>query len=176
MLPHLSPTSGGLTGSPVAVPPPPHFRPALAVSSAQLGPRIPPAVGNTAARKAGLRYEAQVVDYFSAAFGQMFFAHTSIHFRDLNGARTCVPDGLVLTDDGWIVIVEIKSQHMPEAWWQLRKLYEPVVRVAFRTSKVAVLEVVKTYDPSMPFPERVTLHDDLDDLRREDFGVFRWKR
>ena len=70
--------------------------------------------------------------------------------------RWCQTDGLFAHPlEGLIVVVEIKYQHTPDAWFQLRELYEPVVRKAFGPAwTVALLEVVKWYDPSTFFPER----------------------
>lgn len=70
--------------------------------------------------------------------------------------RWCQTDGLLIQPQGGLItIVEIKYQHTPDAWFQLRELYEPVVRRAFGPAwEVALLEVVKWYDPSTFFPER----------------------
>lgn len=74
-------------------------------------------------------------------------------------------------------MVEIKFQHMPEAWWQLRKLYQPALEFKLRRP-VFVLEVCKSYDPAMPFPEPIELVENLWEFcnaPRKVFGVFQWK-
>lgn len=95
------------------------------------------------------------------------------------GPRNAFPDGLMLLDDR-TVIVEIKRQHMPEAWWQLRRHYQ-VVLEKYRPKPVQVLEVVKEFDLQMPFPEDDFLLFENDFLGKflelpvEKFGVMLWK-
>lgn len=90
--------------------------------------------------------------------------------------RWCQPDGLLLDlYAGRIVIVEIKYQHTPDAWWQVRQLYQPVVRSAFGPDwDIRACEVVKWYDPAIGFPEPVALAKDPA-LVRDTFGVHIWK-
>jgi hypothetical protein len=75
-----------------------------------------------------------------------------------------IPDGLYFNIGGFATIFEIKSQHMPEAWWQLRKLYEPVVRQLPFVNGTSCVEVTRSYDPSMGFPEPVLVVHDFDSL------------
>lgn len=63
------------------------------------------------------------------------------------------PDGLLLLPDR-TVIFEVKSQHMPEAWWQLRRHYQLVME-QYRVQPVQCIEVVKSFDAAMPFPEKI---------------------
>jgi len=93
-----------------------------------------------------------------------------------------VPDGIVVYDDR-ILVFEIKFQHMPEAWWQLVKLYRPVLE-AYKPVPVVTVEVCRSYDPAQPFPEHVVLinPDSLMELRKMDIGkaaasfwVVKWK-
>lgn len=112
--------------------------------------------GNTEARKAGLRYEGTVIEYLEDLAKHSkrgFCEQPALRFRDDNGWRIVVPDALLISDVD-IILVEIKIQHMPEAWWQLRRLYEPVVLNRY-LRPVRVLEIVKSFDASMPFPEPV---------------------
>lgn len=167
---------------PIEVPPPPRFKPI--VGSVQVAhytalPLKPP-VGDTAARKAGLRYEEKVQTYLSSTFPGSYKPSPQISFKDMGGWRTCVPDG-ILVGQGIepIFVFEVKSQHMPEAWWQLRRLYEPVLRVMYRTRPIVCVEVVRSFDPSMPFPERFTrvekLLNFIADASGGEFGVHRWR-
>ena len=78
------------------------------------------------------------------------------------------------------VIFEIKRQHMPEAWWQLRKHYQPVME-RYREQPVQVCEIVKDFDLQMPFPES-DIHcfgnDELNAFLERNpaqFGVWWWK-
>jgi hypothetical protein len=65
----------------------------------------------------------------------------------------CQPDGL-LEVNNLLIIVEIKVNFSSDAWWQLRKLYEPVVKCALKPSRLALAIVCRSFDPVVPFPER----------------------
>lgn len=176
MLPQLTPLNGGFAGASVQVPPPPRFRaPVGRIRDVRLNPVNPfrDQRGNTPAKHAGLVYERKVQKFLSGVFGAEYFVSPMLHFADDTGARTCIPDGLCIRGDD-VVIVEIKYQHMPEAWWQLCRLYEPVVRAWRPTSKVATLEVCRTYDPATPFPTSVRLLDSISDpIPGDAFAVLR---
>jgi len=132
--------------------------------------------GLTAAQKAGLRYEAKAQDQLSHILGSAYHIAPYLHFSDLSGARTVVPDGLFFDNSGHAVIFEIKLSHMPDAWWQLRKLYQPVVEQLSFISHTSVIEVVRSFDPSQAFPEEVKIIRGLDDLGPSDkFRVFLWR-
>lgn len=91
--------------------------------------------------------------------------------------RWCQPDGVLFVPGaGRIVIVEIKYQHTPDAWWQVRHLYQPVLEHIFPPSlwEYEVCEVVKWFDPHVAFPERVVLANEVDMLHK-DFKVHIWK-
>jgi hypothetical protein len=138
-----------------------------------------PARANSAAQKAGLSFEAKVQAALCSRFGAAYHPAPNVLFRDDSGARLCVPDGILgrPVSDPLVIVVEIKVQHMPEAWWQLRELYQPVLETIYRD--VALLEICKVYDPHTPFPEPVRFHASIDEFlataRRGDLGVIRWK-
>ena len=143
--------------------PPPHFLP-LRGTPADV--RWRPSnyerkTGQTVAQNSGLRYEEKVQRFLSESLRTLYHAAPFLHFRDGHDRRTCVPDGLHFDISGRTTIFEIKSQHMPDAWWQLRKLYEPVVQQLRFTNVVSCVEVTKSFDPSMGFPEEVTVFHDL---------------
>jgi len=168
----------------VRVPPPRKFRPLLGeVRSARILPGVS-TVGGTGelsyAKRFGLRYESKVHDELKGKFGRWFMAGPVIEFFDGNSKydkRFCVPDGLIRHHTR-MVVCEIKSQHMPEAWWQLRKLYEPVVRKLWGRELV-LLEICRSYDPQMPFPEKVEFVEDIGKFALEakdgTLGVLQWK-
>lgn len=180
MLPHLSPLNGSVAGAPVQVPPPPRFRPIVGpITNIWLNMSHPFRItkGSSGAQKAGVLYEKRVHDFLSSRLPPRYLRNPAIHFQADESARTCIPDGILLRDD-MAVVFEIKSQHMSEAWWQLRKLYEPVVR-AYTKTKVVLLEVCKSYDSAAPFPEEFTWVDDLNNFvataKDGELGVMRWK-
>lgn len=133
--------------------------------------------GNSIARQNGLRYEATVQEYLSCIAKKenaQYLAQPSFLFTDARGKSLCRPDAIIV-GPMYAVVIEIKIQHMPEAWWQLRRLYQPVVE-AFLKRPTRVLEIVKTFDASMPFPEDIELIPDiLTSTVTRKFSVHIWR-
>jgi hypothetical protein len=160
----------------VSVPPPPLFRP-LRPPISNIKIRLTPYArdkGDSAAKQAGLRYEEHIQQrLMQRLLGYMAAPH--LHFFDREGARTLRPDG-VLVEPGRVFIFEIKSQHMPEAWWQLDQLYRPVVSQLYKHRPVSCIEIVKQFDPAMPFPTKFDMLENLEQVLKYEgsFGVFQW--
>lgn len=180
MLPFLSQDRAAVSGEqprPVHVPPP-SFRSLHSVPEIL---RYQPqpycrAQGQTTAHKVGLRYEAQVHDWLGDTFG--YYDPTPlIEFRDNGEYRRAIPDAVLVKDH--VVVFEIKHQHVPEAFWQLRRLYAPLLREYFSSRLVSCVEICRTYDPATPFPVPVVLIDDIKEWcskPRKDLGVFQWRK
>lgn len=181
-LPLLSPTPSKPSGFELP-PPPPGFRPVEDLQSAwrakpEALPR-PRAEGDTptVAQLNGLRYERKVRERFATEIpggeaGPWFF------FRDRHGTRRCQPDLLFELIDR-AIIAEVKLFHTTDAWWQLRKLYEPVVGKALGLP-VRLLVITETYDPAIAWPEPLELLADPAAVsawireRGVGMGVLRW--
>lgn len=125
----------------------------------------------------GLRYERKVREHFGqkvpkVVVGPWFF------FRDKHGTRRCQPD-MLFPLGGWTVIAEVKLNFTTDAWWQLRKLYEPVVQKALDVPTKCMV-VTEMYDPAVPWPEEIYLMKNSDDVsywltkRHDLMGVLRW--
>ena len=86
----------------------------------------------------------------------------------------CQPDALILNIRlGTINIVEIKLRHTSDAWWQIRSLYEPVVRRIFgKEWEYLPIEIVKWFDPHTKFPERLEFVKDVIDIPMLSPGKF----
>lgn len=161
MMPFLSPLSNGKIsgvldpsrGESPLPPPPRGFTPirGTPLDVAFSTWRPPKSRGNTSAQKAGLRYEARVCEAMAKEFGPSFVPQPTISFTDAGGSRAAIPDGLLRVGDA-VGIVEIKYTHTPLAWWQLRKLYEPLLQ-RLTTNKIILFEVCHSYDPAVDFPE-----------------------
>jgi hypothetical protein len=89
--------------------------------------------------------------------------------------RWCQPDALLVSKDV-VVIFEIKIRHTLAAYWQLRKVYEPVVR-ALCSERVEVCEVTRFGDPAVPWPEDTThLFEPKETLELAGrFGILTWR-
>lgn len=186
MLPYLVGPEGSKSASRQerALPliPPLHFRPLsshVTNSRLRLSDYIT-AEGLTASQKNGLRYERAVQCFLYETFHDYYHPAPYIHFEDGGVARTCQPDGFLMDQrGGGIFLFEIKYQHCPEAWWQLVKLYTPLLQRLYPQHKVSCVEICRSYDPSTPFPCPITLVEDIEKWTSEpriDFGVLRWRQ
>lgn len=155
----LAPSVSGVRVKPEFCAPPSWFRGVEGVLSAwpdSGGPfgGTPARIKGTAAQRAGKRYERKALRFLSGLYGSCFVPQPWYKYQTKRDAplRWCQPDGVLFTPSG-VVIFEIKVNFTSNAWWQLRKLYEPVVRVASRVERIAVCVVCKSFDPAVPFPE-----------------------
>lgn len=132
--------------------------------------------GNTAARELGLRFERKVLDEIGADF-PIFWRQPKVRFFDDSGMRLCIPDAVAREGDD-IIVIEVKIQHMPEAWWQLERLYRPVLETHFKPRRLRALEIVQSFDPAMPFPISVEVFETIASFKDSDvpFGVVVWKK
>lgn len=101
-------------------------------------------------------------DFLLAAFPQSYVPSPWLHFRSESSEkwRWCQPDGLLVDiERGIITCVEVKYSHTENAWWQVRKLYLPVLEKLFPPAlwRLQACEVVKWYDSAVVFPEPVEL-------------------
>lgn len=174
-------SAGGVAGAPepVQVPPPPGFQlPQLPIRRAVFGKRTAASPGRTAAQKAGLRYEKKILAALQEQFGPRFQESPTIYFEDQESSFRCIPDGLIRGLRGTLIL-EIKSQHMPESWWQLRKKYEPVLRWMFPGQPVLLLEICRSLDISMPYPEKFEIISSVEEFMKTapdgQLGVLQWR-
>ena len=128
------------------------------------------------AKAAGRQYEKKVQEYLLSRFPESYVNSPWIRYQSIPGApwRLCQPDGLLIDiQGGKITVVEIKIRHCAEAWWQVRRLYEPVVQCIFGADcfEYAAVEVVRWYDPHTHFPESFTLVNNPATVDPTRFGV-----
>ena len=108
--------------------------------------------------KDGLRYERRVLGHLKPVFNEIGTLVVEPCFRFSNGHRSrfCFPDALVtLPNHTFDLLIEIKTRHTYDAWWQLRHLYYPVVGKALGR-ELKLLEVTRAYDPGVRLPEEET--------------------
>lgn len=127
----------------------------------------------------GLKYEKRVHEHFQGIYGDFYLPSPWFMFRERKSTqvRYCQPDALLFDYDlGRITIVEVKYQHVEMSWWQLHKLYAPIVKQVFGDKWIPhFVSVVKWYDPAIPYPEEVRLCKTLDEAPALGTGVHIWR-
>jgi len=122
------------------------FKPADGVRSVRFCSPPSFACGNKKTRgyKAkGLRYEGQVQKRLDALENWESFSGVWFEFTDKNGYRLAQLDWLGFNYELDIAcIVEIKLSRVERGWWQLNKLYYPLVQHMFGSWPIALVEVV----------------------------------
>lgn len=174
----LQVSPGNLSTSFPLVPAPAAFRPAGLVLAADFSDS--PMLRKrryTGRRLEGVRYEKKVQAYLQEFHGNHYIPSPWLRFFTGGAWRWCQPDGILLDPArGRLTIVEVKYQHTSDAWWQVRQLYEPVLRVMFPESLWAysACEVVKWYDPAVLFPEKTVLAQDVG-MTHPAFKIHIWR-
>lgn len=165
--------------------PPPWFRGAEGVRSAWAtsgGPfgRTPARLRGSAAQRAGIRYERKAIKFLTKEFGKDFTPSQWFQFTDMYGkVHFCQVDGLIRINN-FLILCEIKVTFTSDAWFQLRKLYEPVIRKALNPPRLASLIVCKSFDPAVPFPEAPLILPTIRGVCSPEWdctkiGVFAWR-
>lgn len=80
------------------------------------------------AKELGLKYEKKVQEKLREECPDGLELNPWFAFKDEMGMRYCSPDAILIAKDV-IVVFEIKYSHTALAWWQLRRLYAPVLAV-----------------------------------------------
>ena len=119
---------------------------------------------STGARRTGQVYENKAQEYIARevrmqSAGVKIVRSPWIAFAsegDKPGTvRYCQPDCLLVDEKARkLTAIEIKLQHCYEAYTQLRKLYEPVLRFMFPQFAFAAVELVQWHEPHVVFPEK----------------------
>ena len=165
----------------LSVPKPSGFKPAGRVkiaSRVDMARRVPGG-GKINRYKEGLRYERAAIRHLSGLFDALGTLISEPCFRFSNGHRSrfCFPDALVILPElSFDLLIEIKTRHTYDAWWQLRHLYYPVVRKAMGKS-LKLLEVTRSYDPAIILPEDETrIVDEAQDVLESDapYNIYIW--
>jgi hypothetical protein len=105
-------------------------------------------------------------------YGDAYTASPWLCFSDGEKTRWCQPDGLLLFPRlrrG--IVCEIKYSHTERAWWQVRRLYIPVLQVLLPHIEFRALEIVKWFDPDVRFPEATAFCENPEDAPASAFGI-----
>lgn len=109
--------------------------------------------GSTPAQRSGLRYQRKVCDELRLLVKrESLLVGPWLEYAVGLDRRYCQPDALLFHAD-LIYIFEMKLSSTTDAWWQLRHLYEPVVRFLHPTLRLVLVNVVKSHYPEVRFPE-----------------------
>lgn len=137
------------------------------------------------AKASGIRYERRVNKQLledtenPQDTGITYLPGVWFGFLDASGrTRYCQPDGLLIDlFNRRVTIVEIKVRHTLLAWWQVRALYQPVIRAIFKSENwphVQGLEIVRAYEP-MEWPERFHFTGVPHEVADDGFGVMKMR-
>lgn len=158
--------------------PPKGFSPAQKVQWAAILTEAPGFVRNIprrGAKRRGINYEKKVQEILRNRYGERYLPNPWILFSegDAFKPRYCQPDGLLFDFyRGKITIVEVKYNHCELAWWQLHKLYLPVVSKLFGPYwEYPCCEVVKWFDPATKIPEAIQMQKDIEFTQPGQWGV-----
>lgn len=158
--------------------PPKGFEPAREVQWAAFlrdTPAFVTRVPKRGAKGRGINYERKVQRILLDRYGDRYLPNPWVLFNDGSAykPRYCQPDGLLIDFyRGKITIVEIKYNHCELAWWQLHKLYLPVVSKIFGPNwEYPCCEVVKWFDPNTLVPESIQLQRDIEFTQPGQWGV-----
>lgn len=89
--------------------------------------------------------------------------------------RYCQPDCLLVDREACkVTAIEIKLQHCYEAYVQLRKLYEPVLRFMFPQYAFAAVELVQWHDAHVVFPEKYYYEEKLANAEKGRLALHIW--
>lgn len=145
--------------------PPKNFTAASGVKFAKLLDQQPPFIKRgrlQGARAQGVRYERKA----QAKLGEWVIGQAELdlvlspwlEFVDDSGRRWCQPDALILNSSrSKGTVVEVKYRHTADAWFQIWRLYVPVLEILLPGFRWEGLEICKWYDPATLFPEAVAL-------------------
>lgn len=181
----LSPLSAGLDSGPTCAlgpverrfraRPPRGFHPVQGVArNVRFGGHVPDNHGRTAAQRAGIAFEVRVHDVLSAIYGVNYRPHPAILYEDNRGHRRAIPDG-ILRLGSTLVVVEVKLSHTDRAWWQLRRLYIPLLnQLTIPSVRVVGIEICHNFDPDTRWPEPFSFLTSIHALN-SGLGVIQWR-
>ena len=145
---------------------------------------INPGRAEKGARARGVKYERIIQKRMQDRFS-FYEPSPWMHFvsEEAPEGRYACPDGLLIDKEhDTITIVEIKLKHTANAWWQVRGLYEPLVRAFYGDAwRYRAFEIMHWFDATVPFPETIKMTQDPAQIADpafapDHFGVCWWKR
>jgi hypothetical protein len=134
----------------------------------------------SAAQSLGLRYEKKALVHLLQELDENVSFHPAFKFQSANAKfpQYAIPDALYLSKDNVLTIFEIKLKHTADAWYQLKRLYLPIVEKAYPgfAGRINLCEVCANFDTSIRLPS-IEMVDNLQQwtaAHRAAFGVYLW--
>lgn len=115
----------------------------------------------------GLRYQDQIMKYLETTLDEDWVGFPGLWFEFTAGhkSRTAQADWVGLNMREYrICIVEVKLSRVAKAWWQLNKLYKPLVAQLFPGWDISLLEIASKLQ-TVVVPERVRVVSSLESAR-----------
>jgi hypothetical protein len=132
------------------------------------GDFIPTKATGSAGQKRGIRYENNVCKYLSQRFD--FVNQIVFEFDTRERKRqTARPDGLIIASEDHYVIVEVKTIHSEDAYYQLQ-FYKKILEKYLPENHFSLLEICAEYNPSVKLPSGKFILEDLDLVKTPSFG------
>ena len=132
------------------------------------------------AKKNGLRFQRKAEKWIKRSYGDAAHIGEWIEYVDASGQRWCQPDAWVVGQRR-LAVFEVKVNHSELAWWQLTKLYAPLLSQLYGMPVVPI-ELVRSYDPLGGFtPEQLCFSEEelMEAIVRHDASfrpiVFQWR-
>jgi hypothetical protein len=128
-------------------------------------------------QKAGIRYQNKVIGKLSleGLVPAPWFCYVDSGLSP----RWCQPDFLIENSHNVgvrkLIIGEIKRAFHPDAWWQLERIYRPVLACAFPEAELISLCICRSFDPAIPLPVPANLIGRLCEANVREFNVLVWK-
>jgi hypothetical protein len=98
-------------------------------------------------KRRGLIYQDRVVEFLKHKKPESWepIAGPWFEFVDATGHHYAQADWMAVDmERGFICIVEIKLNRVPDAWWQLNRKYRPLVEKLFPNFDIGLLEIATT--------------------------------
>lgn len=131
------------------------------------------------AKLSGLAYERRAQEYLEERLEGLYVRSPWIAYKlkAEKQVRFCQPDGIYFNfAQLYIGIIELKLKHTAEAYWQIKNLYEPLLKVIFpKHFTFRAIEMCKWFDGTDYFPCDPVMVNDLELFPARGFGVHIWR-
>ncbi|NJL72042.1 MAG: hypothetical protein HC888_10870 [Candidatus Competibacteraceae bacterium] len=115
-----------------------------------------------------MRFEKRVLNALKEAYGDALELNPWFMFEENGELRYCSPDAVLHVKRP--IALEVKHGHCERAYYQLHRLYIPVLS-AFFGEPFRAVEIVKWYDPRTYFPGAIELVSSVEKAPYHGTGI-----